>query len=59
MEELRYIMEELQPKTVVTRANRLVFDKDEIEENHYINAYLETHYQRLKTIDKAAIYMRL
>jgi len=59
MEELRYIMEDLAPKTVVTRKNRRVFDKDELEQNAYINAYLNEHYMLLKTLDKADIYQRL
>lgn len=58
VEELRYIMEELRPKTIVTRKNRQVFDKAEIDENNYINDYLEKHYKVHTTVDNAQIYQR-
>ncbi|MGB5437347.1 MAG: glycosyltransferase family 39 protein [Maribacter sp.] len=59
MEELRYIMETIQPKTVVVRKNRRVFDKKEEAENEYINAYLAEHYSVLATVEKAEILQRL
>lgn len=59
MEELRYIMETLQPKTIVTRKNRRVFDKKEIQQNEYIDAYLLKHYKVLATVEKAEILQRL
>ena len=59
MEELRYIMETLQPKMVITRKNRRVFDKKEEEENEYINAYLAKHYSIEATVEKAEILQRL
>ena len=58
MEELRYIMETLRPKTVVVRKNRRVFDKKEVEENEYINAYLAKHYSIEATVEKAEILQR-
>ena len=58
MEELRYIMEELRPKTIVARKNRLIFDKDEVEENQYIEAYLAKHYIIYSVVDNAEIYQR-
>lgn len=59
MEELRYIMEELKPSTVVSRKNRLFFDKKQLEANAFLKAYLEKHYALRKTIDQADIYTRL
>ncbi|MEX0287917.1 MAG: ArnT family glycosyltransferase [Flavobacteriaceae bacterium] len=59
MEELRYIMEELRPKTIVARRNRLIFDKDEVEENSYMEAYLDKYYSVLSVVDNAEIYQRL
>ncbi len=59
MEELRYIMESVRPKTIVTRKNRRVFDKEQLEENKYIDAYLVAHYKALATVEKAEIFQRL
>ncbi|MBD0776989.1 glycosyltransferase family 39 protein [Maribacter sp. ANRC-HE7] len=59
MDELRYIMETLQPKTIVTRKNRRVFDKKEEAENSYIDAYLVKHYKVVATVEKAEILQRL
>jgi hypothetical protein len=59
IEELQYIMETIKPKTIVTRKNRRVFDKEEIEENEYINAYLQNHYEVHATVEKAEILQRL
>ncbi|QLG45600.1 ArnT family glycosyltransferase [Costertonia aggregata] len=59
MEELKYILEELRPKTIVGRSNRSIFDLDLVQENAYINTYLEKHYEILTTVEKADIYQRL
>ncbi|MDP5062008.1 MAG: glycosyltransferase family 39 protein [Maribacter sp.] len=59
IEELTYIMEELQPKTVVIRKGRRILDKKEIEENEYIDAYLAQHYKVYATVDNADILQRL
>ncbi|MEM9142210.1 MAG: glycosyltransferase family 39 protein [Bacteroidota bacterium] len=59
MEELRYIMEGLKPPFVITRKNRLIFDKKEEEENAYMEAYLAKHYTVAATVDKAEILQRL
>ncbi len=58
IQELKYIMEVLQPKTVITRKNKRIFDKKEIEENEYIDAYLSTHYTLKATVEKAEILER-
>ncbi len=59
MEELRYIMETLQPKTIVTRKNKRVFDKKEVQQNEYIDAYLLKHYKVHATVENAEILQRL
>ncbi len=59
MEELRFIMEDLKPKTLVRRKDRLTFDEKQIEPNAYIDAFIENHYKLLTTIDEAEIYLRL
>ncbi|MDE3743057.1 ArnT family glycosyltransferase [Maribacter polysaccharolyticus] len=58
MEELRYLMETLQPKTVVIRKNKRVFDKKEIQQNEYIDAFLAKHYQVHATVENAEILQR-
>lgn len=59
VEELTYIMEELRPQTVVLRKNRRIFDKKEIEENAYIEAYLQKHYKLHADVENAEILQRL
>lgn len=59
VEELKYIMEVLQPKTVVLRKGRRIFNKKEIEENTYIEAYLAKHYNVYAVVEKAEILQRL
>ena len=59
LDELKFIMEELQPKTVVIRKGRRILDKKEIEENEYIDAYLAKHYTNFATIENAEILQRL
>lgn len=59
VEELSYIMEELRPKTVILRKNKRIFDKKELDENAYIEAYLEKHYKLHATVENAEILQRL
>ena len=58
VEELKYIMEEVQPKTVVIRKNRSIFDPHLIAENTYINAILKNDYEPPITVDMAEIYIK-
>lgn len=58
VEELKYIMEEVQPATVVTRKNRSVFHPSLIDENSYINARLKNNYDAPIIVDMAKIYMK-
>ncbi|MEP5832216.1 MAG: glycosyltransferase family 39 protein [Maribacter dokdonensis] len=59
IEELKFIMEELQPKTVVIRKGKRILDKKEVEENQYIDNYLAQHYTLFATVDNAIILQRL
>jgi len=58
VEELKYLMENVQPNTVVIRKNRSVFDPQLIEENKYINDRLKKHYDDPITVDMAEIYLK-
>lgn len=59
VEELKYIMEELRPKTIVIRKNKHIFDKKELEENVYIDEYLAKYYKLHATVENAEILQRL
>lgn len=59
MAELRYILEDQKPQIIVTRRNKLVFNKRHVALNIYINTYLQQHYSLLQTIDNAEIYQLL
>jgi len=59
VEELKYIMETIQPQTVVIRQNRSIFDPKLVKENAYIKAKLQQFYMLSATVDKAEIYQRL
>lgn len=59
LEELKYIMEVIQPKTLVARKGKKIFDKKLVEYNTYIDSYLEQHYTLVATVDRGLIYQRL
>ncbi|NNE03884.1 MAG: glycosyltransferase [Eudoraea sp.] len=59
MEELKYIMNVKAPQVVITRKNRLVFDKKYVSENDFIQLYLFQKYKVLDTIDGAVIHERI
>lgn len=59
MEELQYIMEVIQPKTLVARKGKEIFDKKLVEYNSYIDAYLERYYKLEATVGRGLIYQRL
>jgi len=59
MEELRFIMEDVKPTVLVTRKDRLIFDKEQIAPNTYIDAFIKEHYKLLTIVDDAEIYERL
>jgi len=58
-DELQYIMDTLQPKLVIVRKNRSVFDIHQVVANEYIDAYLLKHYQLKATVENAEILQRL
>ncbi len=59
IEELVYIMTEIRPAIVVTRTDRLKFDKKLAAENTYIDRYLEKYYILETQVEAADIYRRL
>ncbi|MFS4492451.1 ArnT family glycosyltransferase [Maribacter sp. 2308TA10-17] len=59
MEELRYIMETLQPETIVTRKDRLIFDEQQVEANAYLEKYIPNNYKLHTVVDEAEIFIRL
>lgn len=59
MEELRYIMEVLQPKTLVARDGKKIFDKKLVEYNAYIDSYLAEHYTLVEKVGRGLIFQRL
>ncbi|WP_420320625.1 ArnT family glycosyltransferase [Flagellimonas sp.] len=59
MEELKYILEVVQPKTIVARKGKKIFDKKLTDLNDYVDSYLADHYTLIKTIDRGLIYERL
>lgn len=59
VEELTFIMDELRPKTVILRKNKRIFDKKEIDENAFIERYLEKHYKLHTEVENAEILQRL
>ncbi len=59
MEELKYIMDGIRPVIVVTRTNRLKFDKQFEMENQFIDEYLDQYYRLIEQVESADIYQRL
>ena len=59
IDELKYIMENVKPQTVVVRKNRLIFNENHIELNTYIDSYLKKKYRLAATVDQAEILKRL
>jgi len=60
VEELKFIMEDLQPEIVVIRIRKKmrIFDKKEKAANEYTTRYIKDHYFLQASIDNAAIYKR-
>ncbi len=59
IDELRFIMEELRPNTLVVRKGRLIFDENQVEANTYLDHYLPNNYQLKAVVDQAEIFVRL
>ncbi|WP_029447888.1 ArnT family glycosyltransferase [Cellulophaga baltica] len=58
-EEIKYIFEVKKPQIIVKKEGSQLLDKRLIDENIYVNTYLEKKYTLIKTIGKAVIYQRL
>ncbi len=59
LEELKFVMEDLRPETIVIRKNKRIFDKKEVRANEYVEQYLQKHYALHNALDAAEIYVRL
>ena len=60
MDELRYILEDLEPEIVITRQRWHIFDKkEEVEANTYLRDYLKINYQIRELVDNAEVHQRL
>lgn len=59
LDELRYIMETLRPKTIVVRRGRRIFDKEATAENNYMDKYLQKYYRVRESVEQADILERL
>jgi hypothetical protein len=59
MAELEFLMDSVQPKTVITRMKKSVFDKEFVDEDAFVRAYLSEHYRLSTTLDRAEIFTRL
>jgi len=59
LEEVRHIMEEIRPQTVVIRKNKSIFDGREVEQNNYMARYLKEYYTLSASVDMAEIFQRL
>tara|TARA_R110002033_G_scaffold58464_4_gene108035 strand:- start:23897 stop:25384 length:1488 start_codon:yes stop_codon:yes gene_type:complete len=59
LEEITFILEDLEPQIIVRRKGSLILDKKLIDENIYVNEYLNQNYKVLTSIGKSIIYQRL
>lgn len=59
MAELVFLMDSIRPKTVITRKDKSVFDKEYIAEDAYVRAYLTDHYSLEGIVGRAEIFTRL
>ncbi len=59
LEEVKFIMEEVSPEIIITRTNRSVFDKKQVQENIYFDSILNADFKLLDRVDNANIYRHL
>ncbi|MEB8328502.1 glycosyltransferase family 39 protein [Flavobacteriaceae bacterium KMM 6897] len=59
MEEIKFILEDIQPNLVITRDKEKFFAKENVTENAFTRNYLNEHYRIIKVIDHAEIRQRL
>ncbi len=57
--ELKYLLDDLKPRTVITRKDKSVFDKEYVAEDAYVRDYLAEHYQLIGISGRAEIFSRL
>ncbi len=58
MEEITYLLEDIQPTLVITRDKENIFAKENITENAFTRNYLNQHYRIIQVIDHAEIWQR-
>jgi 4-amino-4-deoxy-L-arabinose transferase-like glycosyltransferase len=59
MAELAFLMDSIRPKTVITRKDKSVFDKEYVAEDAYVRTYLSDHYSLEGIVGRAEIFTRL
>ncbi len=59
LEELEYLLDTLKPKTVVTRKDKTVFDREYVAEDAYVRDYLSEHYHLEGIVGRAEVFSRL
>ena len=59
MEEITYLLEDIQPPLVITRDKENIFAKENTTENAFTRNYLNQHYRIIQLIDHAEIWQRL
>ncbi len=59
LDELKYLLDDLKPKTVITRKDKSVFDKEYVAEDAYVREYLTEHYQLMGISGRAEVFSRL
>ena len=57
MEELKYIMEEIDPEVIVSRKECLSFFKEDDPENIYFLSRMQTHYELVYQNPKDRIFI--
>ncbi|NNF18386.1 MAG: glycosyltransferase [Flavobacteriaceae bacterium] len=58
MEELRFVMDSLRPQIVVVRRGKPIFDKELLEENEYMQNFLDVNYRVIGSVEGADILQR-
>ena len=59
LSELNYLLDDLKPKTVITRKEKSVFDKEYIDEDAFVRDYLSKYYRLAGVSGRAEIFTRL
>ena len=59
MEEIIFLLEDIQPPLIITRDKENIFAKENTTENAFTRNYLNQHYHIIQVIDHAEIWQRL